>query len=344
MTGDHEQLTAVEGGGGMMLLARRHGYVQLAEPQRFTHAWERDATLRLRAGDVTVLADYEEHGRLRGGTPDEATEQAYRGWLADYLDGKDTILMARTEDQARELSRRARDDLIRYGLVADGPAIRLAHGEQASAGDLIMARRNTRTIHAGEDGRDLANRDVLQITSTTAGPRGRQAEVRRLTGRDPATGQPRWSAPFQIPARYLAAHATLAYATTQPRRARPHHQHRPRPGRRPRRPAGPVRRDEPRPRRQPRLLHNDYPRAADTRPGSRPAPELDRTNRLDARTRRPPADQPASRRAGARRCTRSPCWPESWPATAANCPRPRPCNANCPAPTTSASSAGSGTT
>ncbi len=41
-------------------------------------------------------------------------EQAYRGWLADYLDGMDTLLMARTEDQARELSRRARDDLIRY--------------------------------------------------------------------------------------------------------------------------------------------------------------------------------------------------------------------------------------
>ena len=106
----------------MMLLARRQGYVQLAEPQRFTAAWERDATLRLRAGDVTVLAEYEEHGRLRGGTPEEATEQAYRGWLADYLDGKDTLLIARTEDQARELSRRARDDLIRYGIVVGRPA------------------------------------------------------------------------------------------------------------------------------------------------------------------------------------------------------------------------------
>ncbi len=67
----------------MMLLARREGYVQLAEPQRFTHGWERDATLRLRAEDTTVLAAYEEHGRLRGGAPEEATEHAYRGWLTD---------------------------------------------------------------------------------------------------------------------------------------------------------------------------------------------------------------------------------------------------------------------
>ena len=294
ITGDHEQLTAVEGGGGMMLLARRQGYVQLAEPQRFTHAWERDATLRLRAGDVTVLAVYEEHGRLRGGTAEEAAEQAYRGWLADHLDGKDTLLMARTEEQARELSRRARDDLIRYGLVADGPTIRLAQGEQASAGDLIMARRNTRSIQAGEDGRDLANRDVLQITRTTAGPRGRHAEVRRLTGRDPATGQACWSAPFQIPARYLAQHATLAYATTchaalgrttstahvlvdglgdrqglyvaMSRGRDANHAY----------------------------CITSHPRAADTRPGSRPAPELDRTKRLDREHAALPADQPAA--------------------------------------------------
>ena len=33
----------------MMLLADRLGYVQLAEPVRFTAAWERAASLRLRA-------------------------------------------------------------------------------------------------------------------------------------------------------------------------------------------------------------------------------------------------------------------------------------------------------
>ena len=224
VTGDHEQLAAVEGGGGMMLLARRQGYVQLAEPQRFTHAWERDATLRLRAGDVTVLAAYEEHGRLRGGTPEEATEQAYRGWLADYLNGTDTLLMARTEDQARELSRRARDDLIRYGVVAQ-PASPSAspQGQQASAGDLVIARRNTRAIQAGDHDRELANRDVLQIISTTAGPGGTRVEVRRLTGRDPATGQASWSAPFQVPRRYLATARHPRLRDHPARRARPHH-------------------------------------------------------------------------------------------------------------------------
>ena len=49
LAGDQEQLAAVEGGGAMMLLADRVGYVQLAEPVRFTAAWERAASLRLRA-------------------------------------------------------------------------------------------------------------------------------------------------------------------------------------------------------------------------------------------------------------------------------------------------------
>ncbi|HUZ50910.1 MAG TPA: MobF family relaxase, partial [Streptosporangiaceae bacterium] len=214
-TGDHQQLAAVEGGGGMAMLARRLGFVQLAEPQRFTRAWEREATLRLRAGDVTVLADYDNHGRLRGGTPEETIEQAYQGWLADHLDGTDTILIARTEDQARELSRRARDDLIRYGRVSAGPHVRLTCGQHASAGDLIMARRNACPGHPASPSRELTNRDVLQVTSTTAGPGGTRAEVRRLTGHDPETGRPCWSAPFCVPRRYLADHAALAYATTQ---------------------------------------------------------------------------------------------------------------------------------
>ena len=279
VTGDHEQLAAVEGGGAMMLLARRQGWVQLAEPQRFTHAWEREATLRLRVGDVTVLAEYQEHGRLRGGTPDEAAEQAYRGWLADYLDGKDTLLIARTQDQARELSRRARDDLIRYGLVAPGPGIRLAGTEQASAGDLVMARRNTRTIQAGEADRDLTNRDVLQII-TADGP-GNRIEVRRRLGRDPATGESRWSASFWLPRRYLARHCTLAYATTQHaaqgRTVDTAH----------------VLVDGLGDRQglyvamsRGRDANHAYcitqsPRLADTREGSRPAPELRRLRRLD---------------------------------------------------------------
>ena len=278
IAGDHEQLAAIEGGGAMMLLARHLGYVQLAEPQRFSQAWEREATLRLRAGDTTVLAEYEQHGRLRGGTAEEATEQAYRGWLADYLDGKDTLLLARTEEQARELSRRARDDLIRYGVVSAGRRVRLAAGEQASTGDLVMARRNTRAIRAGQHGRHLANRDVLQIVGIPAD--GAHAEVRRLIGHSLGTGRARWSLPFHVPRRYLADHANLGYATTvhaaQGRTVGAAHVLVDGLGDRQGLYVAMSRgRDA-----NHAYCITDPSQAADTREGSRPAPELDRAQRL----------------------------------------------------------------
>ena len=61
VTGDPMQLQAVESGGGMTMLARRNGHVQLSEASRFTQPWEREATLRLRQGNVTVFADYAQH-------------------------------------------------------------------------------------------------------------------------------------------------------------------------------------------------------------------------------------------------------------------------------------------
>jgi ATP-dependent exoDNAse (exonuclease V) alpha subunit len=59
LAGDPAQLQAVENGGGMALLADQLGYVQLAGPARFRADWEQAASLRLRAGDTSVLADYD---------------------------------------------------------------------------------------------------------------------------------------------------------------------------------------------------------------------------------------------------------------------------------------------
>src|SRR5690348_14070388 len=104
LAGDLEQLAAVEGGGAMMLLADRLGYVQLAEPVRFTAAWERAASLRLRAGDATALDDYDQHGRIRGAPPEAAIDQAARAYVASYLTGRSVLLMAADWARCRELS------------------------------------------------------------------------------------------------------------------------------------------------------------------------------------------------------------------------------------------------
>jgi hypothetical protein len=69
LAGDLSQLQAVENGGGMSLLAQTLGYARLAQPVRFRHAWEQQASLRLRDGDISVLAEYDQHGRIIGGDP-----------------------------------------------------------------------------------------------------------------------------------------------------------------------------------------------------------------------------------------------------------------------------------
>ena len=104
LAGDQEQLAAVEGGGAMMLLADRLGYVQLAEPVRFTAGWERDASLRLRQGDATALDDYDQHGRIHGAPPDQAMDQAVKAYVASYLAGQDVLLTAADWARCRELS------------------------------------------------------------------------------------------------------------------------------------------------------------------------------------------------------------------------------------------------
>ena len=120
LAGDVSQLQAVENGGGLALLAAALGYVRLAEPVRFRHRWEQHASLRLRDGDTTVLAGYDQHGRIIGGEPEQMMDAAAAAYVALSADGTDTLLMAADHALRRELSRRIRDELIGLGIVQDG--------------------------------------------------------------------------------------------------------------------------------------------------------------------------------------------------------------------------------
>ena len=160
--------------------------------------WEREASVRLRDGDMAAVAAYDRHGRIRAADEETAYDRAASMWLADHLRGKDVLLLAGSNAEAAELSRRVQARLVRLGDVGPPTAV-LADGNHAGTGDLVRARLNT-GIDAG--GRTLTNRDTLQVT----GWRGPDAEVRRqrLDGT--------WTEPFRVPLSYLAHNAELAYA------------------------------------------------------------------------------------------------------------------------------------
>jgi conjugative relaxase-like TrwC/TraI family protein len=189
IAGDTEQLQAVNNGGGMSLLATRLGYVRLAEPVRFREAWERAASLRLRDGDPTVADDYDQHGRINGGAPEEMTEAAAARYTALAASGTDALLIAAKHELRQELSRRVRENLLRQGLVDDTQTVTIGGGTEAGRGDLIMCTRNDPHLEAGESSRTLANGDLLRIDAIT--PQG--LLVRRALALSRPNGQRRWT-------------------------------------------------------------------------------------------------------------------------------------------------------
>ncbi|MGH3305224.1 MAG: AAA family ATPase, partial [Streptosporangiaceae bacterium] len=206
---DHQQLQAVENGGGSSLVTRKHGFVQLLEPVRFAEQWERSASLGLREGKIAALADYAEHGRIRAGPAEGILEAASHAYVAHALEGKDSLLIARSHEVRREACRRVRDHLQHLGLVAtDGPSIEIAGGQHATAGDLIICTENDHSVDAGA-GKTLANMHVLRIESITpVGP-----VVRRKLEADPQTQAPRWTREAFLFPGYKTAE--LAYAVTE---------------------------------------------------------------------------------------------------------------------------------
>jgi TrwC relaxase/AAA domain len=196
-TGDTAQLGAVEAGGMVALLAQEVPAARLHEVRRFDAPWEREASARLRGGDLAAVAAYDRHGRISAADEEAAYDRAASMWLADYLRGKDVLLLAGSNAEAAELSRRVQARLAQMGAVGP-PQAALSDGNQAGVGDLVRARLNTE-IDAG--GRPLTNRDTLKVTAF----RGPDAEVRRQYP------DQTWTEPFQVPQSYLARNAELAY-------------------------------------------------------------------------------------------------------------------------------------
>src|SRR5215217_427126 len=84
------------------------------------------------------------NGRVHVGDLAKTTEDAFHAWVSDRAAGLDAIMIAPTRNIVTDLNRRARA----HRLTGDVPdaAVRLADRNQASAGDVIITRRNDRRL------------------------------------------------------------------------------------------------------------------------------------------------------------------------------------------------------
>jgi conjugative relaxase-like TrwC/TraI family protein len=189
--------------GGLRDVAERGISYELAEVRRFRNGWEGPASLRLRDGDTTVAREYARHGRIvAAGSLEQAETAAGRAWLADALNGHESLVVTLTNEGAARVATRLRAELVRMGRVTETGVTLGMQGTTAGVGDLVQARHPDRA-------RGLVNRALFRVLETredgtlwvvpvTQGPAGEQR------------GQER-----EIPADYVSEHLALGYASTE---------------------------------------------------------------------------------------------------------------------------------
>lgn len=199
-TGDQAQLSSVGAGGMLDLLVRDNGSFELESVRRFQNDWEKLASTRLRVGDTSVLSEYEDRGRLLGGTVEEMQDAAMRGYLADTLAGKDSLLIVGSNQEAAELSSSVREQLVQLGRVGSEVLTTGSDKNAISVGDVIQARKNNYDIEVHGGRGMVVNREVYTVTGVD--DRGR------------IIAETKDGAVAYLPESYVSEHVTLGYAGT----------------------------------------------------------------------------------------------------------------------------------
>jgi conjugative relaxase-like TrwC/TraI family protein len=203
LVGDPYQLQSVEAGGAFALLVdRRSDAPELTDIHRFVNKWERHASLALRRGEVEVISTYVRQKRVREGRTDEMLDRAYEAWRSDCSAGKASILVTESSDAVRALNERARAERLLLDGAVDGREITLAAGNSASVGDVVITRRNERTVRTSGGG------------WVKNGDRWRVVDIRRDGSMLVARLDPRRRGKTVLPAEYVAEYVDLGYAVT----------------------------------------------------------------------------------------------------------------------------------
>jgi conjugative relaxase-like TrwC/TraI family protein len=197
LVGDPRQFSAVGRGGMFAHLVAKFGAVELDQVHRFQHRWERQASLRLRAGDPGVLAEYERHGGIHDGPLEQMESEVIAAWGEARGRGETVALMANTTGTVNRLNQLAQQVRIEAGELDPQRGLRLGD-QRMLVGDEVVTRRNDRRLRT-HLGIMVKNRNHWTVTAihgdgsvTVTGPIGR----------------------IRLPADYVASAVELGYAQT----------------------------------------------------------------------------------------------------------------------------------
>lgn len=211
LVGDSAQIQAVDAGGAFTMLAGDRGddVPHLDHIRRFTAAWERKASIQLRAGDPAALSAYQQHDRITGGERDVMLGALYQGWRSDIAAGKTSLMIAADTGTVAELNTLARAGRIADGQVTPG-GIPIADGGLAGVGDVVITRKNNRAITV-DDGGWVKNGQCWTVVATSDDG---SMTVTPTTSDTAQQGEGAVAVRVVLPADYVTAHVQLGYAIT----------------------------------------------------------------------------------------------------------------------------------
>ena len=156
LVGDDQQRAANGAGGVLRDIEAAHGSLTLNEVMRFQDrgvagegVLQGRASLAMRAGDPGCVGFYVDRNRVKAVTADTAVDRVYTAWKSDLASGADSIMIAPDLDTVAALNARARADRLTAAGGVAGPEIELPNGETMSEGDIILTKKNQRTLSLG---------------------------------------------------------------------------------------------------------------------------------------------------------------------------------------------------
>jgi conjugative relaxase-like TrwC/TraI family protein len=198
LSGDPAQLSSVDASGMFRTLVcdRGEDAPTLEYVRRFKATWEKRASLQIRRGEATALTAYDAHERITEGPRDDVLDALYAAWQHDTDQGLHSLMLAGDATTVDELNARARADRVERGLVDTGVVIGTL---SVGVNDLVVTRENNRRLRTSRSW--VKNGDEWRVVATLED--GALSVVRVRGGES-----------VLLPARYVAQHVELAYAST----------------------------------------------------------------------------------------------------------------------------------
>jgi Ti-type conjugative transfer relaxase TraA len=151
LVGDPEQLQAIEAGAPFRAVLAESGVAQLSEVRRQRHAWQREATQQLAAGEtVTALTRYEKQGAVVQVVTHESARNALLArWAKERQLEPDAtrLMLAYTREDVRELNGLARTLRQQRGELGHAEKISTERGvREFAVNERLYFLRNEKSL------------------------------------------------------------------------------------------------------------------------------------------------------------------------------------------------------